>query len=72
MKFPTREEVAEIRACYSEGTRVRLLKMDDSQAPEIGTLGTVRNVDDIGTIMVNWDSGGCLGIIKGIDECEKV
>ena len=32
---------------YPIGSRVRLLKMDDVQAPPIGTLGTVKGVDDI-------------------------
>ena len=31
---------------YPVGSRVRLLKMDDIQAPPIGTLGTVKGVDD--------------------------
>ncbi len=31
--------------------------MDDIQAPPVGTKGTVRGVDDIGSIMVSWDNG---------------
>ena len=41
MIFPNREIVAALRAEYPAGTRVKLLKMDDIQAPPIGTLGTV-------------------------------
>lgn len=40
-------EVNEIRNKYLPGMRVRLVKMDDFQAPPIGTEGTVRGVDDI-------------------------
>ena len=42
---------------FPKGARVELLKMDDPQAPPIGTKGTVRGVDDIGSIMVAWDNG---------------
>lgn len=37
--------VASLRKRYPDGTRIRLLKMDDIQAPPIGTLGTVRGVN---------------------------
>lgn len=60
-----------LRTAYSEGTRVCLVKMDDDQAPPIGTKGTVRCVDDIGTIHVNWDNGSSLGVVWGEDEVEK-
>lgn len=35
MIFPNREIVAALRAEYPAGTRVKLLKMDDIQAPPI-------------------------------------
>lgn len=60
-----------LRTAYPEGTRVCLVKMDDDQAPPIGTKGTVRCVDDIGTIHVNWDNGSSLGVVWGEDEVEK-
>ncbi len=41
--------------------------MDDIQAPPIGTKGTVRHVDDIGTIHVGWDTGSGLGVVFGED-----
>ena len=55
-----------------EGMRVRLIKMDDVQAPPIGTIGTVTGVDDIGTIHVHWDTGSSLGLIPDEDEWEVV
>lgn len=58
----------DLRSKYKVGTRVVLIKMDDPQAPPIGTKGTVRGVDDIGSIMVSWDSGGSLNAIYGEDE----
>lgn len=57
---------------YSKGTRVRLLYMDDIQAPPRGTMGTVNYVDDAGTIHTNWDNGSTLGIIENEDEFEIV
>ena len=46
--------------------------MDDVFAPPPGTQGTVRGVDDIGTIHVEWDSGSSLGVAYGEDVCRKV
>jgi gamma-glutamylcyclotransferase (GGCT)/AIG2-like uncharacterized protein YtfP len=55
-----------------EGTRVRLIAMDDRQAPPRGTEGTVQFVDDAGTIHVQWDTGSSLGLIPGTDEWEVI
>lgn len=68
----TRQTVKELKEQYPFGTRVELLKMDDKHAPPVGTLGTVRFVDDIGTIHVNWDNGSALGVAYGADMCRKV
>ena len=72
MTFPRHEEVLRIRKQYPAGTRVELVKMDDPQAPPIGTKGTVRGVDDIGSIMVAWDNGCGLVVAFGIDACRNV
>lgn len=72
MMFPRHEEVLRIRKQYPVGTRVELVKMDDPQAPPIGTKGTVRGVDDIGSIIVAWDNGCGLSVAFGIDVCRKV
>lgn len=52
--------------------RVRLIFMDDLQAPPAGTEGTVRYVDDAGTVHVQWDTGSSLGLIPGTDEWEVI
>ena len=70
--FIKRETVELLRRQYPAGTRVELVRMDDSQAPPIGTCGTVTGVDDIGSIMVNWDSGGSLSVAYGEDLCRKI
>lgn len=56
----------------TKGARVRLISMDDVQAPPAGTEGTVQYVDDAGTIHVQWDTGGSLGLVPGADEWELV
>lgn len=40
------EQLARLRSTYPPGTRVALVRMDDVQAPPIGTQGTVTGVDD--------------------------
>ena len=54
MRFPSKAVVEVLRRQYPVGTRVELVRMDDPQAPPIGTKGTVKGVDDIGSIMVAW------------------
>lgn len=72
MPFPSHEIVERLRREYPAGTRVELVRMDDAQAPPIGTRGTVLGVDDIGSIMVAWDTGSGLSVAYGVDLCRKV
>ncbi|MDS1028926.1 DUF4314 domain-containing protein [Bacillota bacterium LX-D] len=69
--FPLRETVERIRKQYPVGCRVELLRMDDPQAPPIGTKGTVRYVDDIGSLGVAWDNGSTLQVVYGEDICRR-
>lgn len=57
---------------YKPGMRIRLLKMEDVQAPPVGTKGTIRGVDDIGSVMVAWDNGCGLNVVLEEDEIEIV
>ena len=70
--FPDRKTVERLRKQYPVGCRVRLLAMDDIQAPPIGTEGTVRGVDDTGSILVKWDTGSSLNVVYGADCCTKI
>ena len=72
MRYPSKAVVEVLRRQYPVGTRVELVRMDDPQAPPIGTKGTVLGVDDIGSIMVAWDSGGSLNVVYGEDKCRKI
>lgn len=69
--FPSKETVERIRKQYPKGCRVELLRMDDAQAPPIGTKGTVRYVDDIGSLGVAWDNGSSLQVAFGEDYAKK-
>lgn len=62
----------QLRTSFPAGTRIVLIEMDDPQAPPSGTQGTVRGVDDIGDILVVWDTGGSLNLIPGVDRFSKM
>ena len=70
--FPSKEIIERIRKEYPSGCRIVLDKMDDPQAPPVGTQGTVQFVDDAGTIWVAWDKRCGLGIAYGVDSCHKI
>ena len=72
MRFPNKDTVERLRRDFPVGCRVELLRMDDLQAPPLGTHGTVIGVDDIGSIMVRWDNGSGLSVAWGEDRCRRV
>ncbi len=72
MKTPSRKLVERLIKQYPIGTRVELVKMDDFQAPHIGTRGTVTGVDDMASILVKWDNGSSLSVIYGVDLVRKI
>ncbi len=53
------------------GDRIRLTVMSD-EWPDLkpGALGTVRMIDDLKTVHVDWDNGLKLGLIPNVDEYE--
>ena len=67
-----RKKVQELRALYTPGTWIRLIHMDDKQAPPNGTLGIVKWVDDAGTIHMKWNTESSLGLIPEKDEFEII
>ena len=70
--FPDRKIVEWFKKEYPNGTRVELLQMNDTFAPPIGTLGTVKGIDDIGSIQVRWDNGSGLSVAYCEDSVRKV
>lgn len=58
---------------YPPGTRIVLNHMSDPYRPvPEGMRGTVRLVDDMGTIHMNWDNGRTLGLVPGEDSFRKL
>ena len=72
MRFPNKEIVERIRRQFPVGCRVELLRMNDVQAPPIGTKGIVTGVDDTASIMVNWDNGSGLNVVYNEDYAVKI
>lgn len=67
------ETLKQLRDTYAPGTRVVLIQMDDPYTNlQPGDRGTVKSVDDIGTIHVKWDRGSNLGVVFGEDSCQKI
>jgi len=65
--IPNRAKVDALRKQYPPGTRIKLGHMDDSYPVEPGTGGTVRFIDDIGSLGIEWDNGRSLSLIPGED-----
>ena len=73
--FSIRKETLErLRKEYPVGCRVELTKMNDPYRTDLvpGCKGTVRCVDDMGTIHVSWDIGSSLGVVYGEDSCRRL
>lgn len=66
--------VERLRKEYPTGTRVELVHMDDPYNTKLfpGERGTVKCVDDMGTIHIKWDCGSSLGVVYGEDACRKI
>ncbi|MCL1798339.1 MAG: DUF4314 domain-containing protein [Eggerthellaceae bacterium] len=70
---PSKSLLDRIRKQYPEGSRVRLVTMDDPYTDlSPGACGSVGFIDDMGTIFVNWDNGSGLGVVYGTDRIERI
>ena len=68
MNFPSKAIVDALKAQYKPGCRVELVSMTDPYTDlKPGEQGTVKSVDDTGTV-VAWDCGSGLGAVWGEDE----
>lgn len=65
-------DVKKLRELYPVGTKIKLIEMNDSQAPPNGTIGIVDYIDDVGTIHMKWGNGSSLGLIVGEDKFDKI
>lgn len=68
----SKEELELIRERYPVGCRLVVYAMEDPRPILPGTKGTVRCVDDMGTVHCNFDNGRRLGLIPGIDSFERL
>lgn len=60
--------VQRMKKTYAPGTRIELDYMGDDPRPITpGTKGTVKIVDDIGTVHCIFDNRRCFGLIPGED-----
>ena len=60
--------VKKMKDTYVPGTRIQLDYMGDDPRPiPPGTKGTVRIVDDMGTVHCDFDNGRRLGLVPGED-----
>ena len=63
-----RQFVLGVKERYPAGTRIELDFMGDDPHPIApGSKGTVRTVDDIGTVHCTFDNGRRMGLIPGAD-----
>lgn len=71
--FLDQKYVQDIKDRYPPGTRIMLDSMGEDPRPIApGTKGTVRMVDDAGTVHCNFDNGRSLGLIPGEDSFHKI
>ena len=70
MWFPSEKELAMLRKKYPIGTMVRLIAMNDEQAPPVGTIGEIQFVDDAGSVHIHWQNGSSLAVIPDVDRIE--
>ena len=70
----SKETLERLRREYPEGCRVELTRMNDPYRTDLvpGCKGTVKFVDDTGTIHVRWDIGSSLGVVYGEDACRRI
>lgn len=67
--FPAKEQAEMIRRMYPAGSRVKLVRMNDPYTKlKPGDFGTVKFIDDTGTIFCKWDNGSGLGVVYGEDK----
>lgn len=69
-----RKDSKRLREQYPKGSRIELLESvaDPYHPLPAGSKGTVWAVDDAGQLHINWDEGGSLALIYGIDSFRKI
>lgn len=66
MKIPSKARIEALRKTY-KGKRIKLISMNDPQAPPAGTIGTCWEVDDMAQLLMEWDNGSSLNLLPEKD-----
>ena len=73
MTLAEQQRIARTKLNYPPDTRLELIQMGDDPRPVApGTRGSVRFVDDMGSIHMHWDNGRTLALIPGEDSFRKL
>lgn len=65
----SREQVEMLKIYYKETMRIKLISINDETTKlKYGDQGTIKKIDDIGQIHVNWDCGSSLALNYDEDE----
>ncbi len=67
-----RRKILRLKKRFPENTRIKLISMNDIQAPPSGMFGTVVGIDDIGMVLVKWDNGSTLSLIPEEDKFQII
>ena len=67
-----REQIAELKKQYPKDTRIFLRYMNGEPSMPEGLRGSIKYIDDIGQIHVNWDNGSRLALAAGEDGFRKL
>ena len=62
------KKVIQIRNQYPVGAKICIDKMEDYRPIENNVIGTVKFVDDLGTIHCVFEDGRVLGVVVGQDQ----
>lgn len=61
-----------MRILSPQGTRIKLIKMNDPYAPKPVTCGTVLDINDDGSILIRWDDGSQLSLLVDADKFGRI
>jgi len=73
MNFPTKEQVELVRQNYPKSTRIEVTHIDDPYSKlTAGSRGSVKFIDNTGSLFCDFDNGEHIGLLYGIDEYRKM
>lgn len=64
-------DVSTIKERYKQGTKIKVLEMNDPFPVESGSVGIVDHVDDIGNVHCIFENDRSIAVIPGVDRFVK-